>query len=239
MGQLEKYGLYVLCLVIFLILGVTIWGEPAAATRKAQDDSVAIRANPVGGSRVGGQSHREASTVGNPMDLDSLLRPRPLPRPVTTGRQEEVKASPAVGEDASGKVVNAVVASPTEKVAQLGAKTRKYKIRSGDILGTIAKRQLGSSRYASRIVDLNPGLNPKSLQIGQEILLPAGAEVVAKQPASTSSYRLYTIRPRDSFERIARVQLGDRSRVQELLAMNPNVDPRRLLPGKKIKLPRK
>ena len=26
MGQLEKYGLYVLCLVIFLILGVTIWG---------------------------------------------------------------------------------------------------------------------------------------------------------------------------------------------------------------------
>ncbi len=26
MGQLEKYGLYVLCLLIFLILGVTLWG---------------------------------------------------------------------------------------------------------------------------------------------------------------------------------------------------------------------
>ena len=28
MGQLEKYGLYVLCLVIFLILGVAMWGDP-------------------------------------------------------------------------------------------------------------------------------------------------------------------------------------------------------------------
>ena len=27
MGQLERYGLYVLCLVIFLILGVAIWGS--------------------------------------------------------------------------------------------------------------------------------------------------------------------------------------------------------------------
>ena len=25
MGQLEKYGLYVMCLVIFLILGVSLW----------------------------------------------------------------------------------------------------------------------------------------------------------------------------------------------------------------------
>ncbi len=27
MGQLERYGLYVLCLVIFLILGIAIWGD--------------------------------------------------------------------------------------------------------------------------------------------------------------------------------------------------------------------
>ena len=26
MGQLERYGLYVLCIVIFLILGVALWG---------------------------------------------------------------------------------------------------------------------------------------------------------------------------------------------------------------------
>ena len=32
MGQLEKYGLYVLCLVIFLILGVTLWGGGDAVT---------------------------------------------------------------------------------------------------------------------------------------------------------------------------------------------------------------
>ena len=33
MGQLERYGLYVLCLVIFLILGVAIWGgDPVAAS---------------------------------------------------------------------------------------------------------------------------------------------------------------------------------------------------------------
>ena len=42
MGQLEKYGLYVLCLVIFLILGVTIWGDPAGQPPGQRNESVPI-----------------------------------------------------------------------------------------------------------------------------------------------------------------------------------------------------
>ena len=47
MGQLEKYGLYVLCLVICLILGVAIWGgDPGSATiDRAQLERTAAEAN--------------------------------------------------------------------------------------------------------------------------------------------------------------------------------------------------
>ena len=36
MGQLERYGLYVLVVVIFLILGVAIWGEDPGVSRPGQ-----------------------------------------------------------------------------------------------------------------------------------------------------------------------------------------------------------
>ena len=45
MGQLEKYGLYVMCLVIFLILGVTLWGEPANANKTRAKKEAAMHAS--------------------------------------------------------------------------------------------------------------------------------------------------------------------------------------------------
>ena len=114
-----------------------------------------------------------------------------------------------------------------------------YKVRKGDTLGAIAQKQLGSTSHVGAIEKLNPGLDVDRLSIGKMIVLP-GSAAASSAPASLSgSYRTYTISKGDSFERIARIELGSARRVSEVMRLNPNVDPRRLRLGKKIKLPRK
>jgi len=50
--------------------------------------------------------------------------------------------------------------------------TGPYKVRKGDTLYSIAKSRYGDGRQYSRIVQANPGINPKSLQVGQTITIP-------------------------------------------------------------------
>ena len=70
MGQLEKYGLYVLCLVIFLILGVAIWGEPVSAQGRAITS--------VGQQPAVGQSQNLGASAATRLgDLQALMRPAP------------------------------------------------------------------------------------------------------------------------------------------------------------------
>ena len=52
---------------------------------------------------------------------------------------------------------------------------RAYVVRSGDTLGEIAQRELGSASRWTEIRDLNPGLDPRRLAVGQRLSLPAGA----------------------------------------------------------------
>ena len=54
-----------------------------------------------------------------------------------------------------------------------GVATREYEVQEGDLLGTIAREQLGSSRRWREIVKANPGIDPDKLKLGQKIHLPA------------------------------------------------------------------
>src|SRR5262249_18440166 len=73
MGQLEKYGLYVLCLVIFLILGVAIWGgDPATPTggkelNKGSGPQAAASKDPAK------EPIKEQPKAGAPKDFTNLL----------------------------------------------------------------------------------------------------------------------------------------------------------------------
>lgn len=49
---------------------------------------------------------------------------------------------------------------------------RDYIVKSGDVLGGISRKELGSSRYVNRILEVNPGLDPKKIKVGQVIRLP-------------------------------------------------------------------
>ncbi len=54
-------------------------------------------------------------------------------------------------------------------------------------------------------------------------------------PANTSG--TYSVKPGDTFTRIAKTQLGDGNRWREIQALNPNIDPRMLKVGQSLKLP--
>lgn len=232
MGQLEKYGLYVMCLVIFLILGVTLWGEPANATRTASRQQAAVVEGASGPMEASfrGRTGRET--------LDALLRPesRPTPEPQPETPQPETPPQPTQDPQPTTSV------SPEPAPVLSRPATTTYKIKKGDTLGLIAQRQLGSARLVGRIKELNPGVDENKLQIGKPLILPPRAEEAPKQESpnkavASGAYRTYRVRKGDSLEKIAQSQLGSRSRWVDVRKMNPNVDPRRMQIGGTIKLP--
>ena len=253
MGQLEKYGLYVMCLVIFLILGVTLWGEPANATRTAGREQAAMHA--------GGSVPQDASfqrTSSRPSDLDELLGP-PAQQPPRYQRGES-SSRQAGSQQAEGRSssLNDVLKEKVEPVAKpetkaepvtrpeaaLSTVRQKYTVKKGDVLSKIAQQQCGSFRMQQKIIDLNPELDsPDDIWIGQKLVLPSPAELdvaprqSANKAVATKAYRTYRIRKGDTYAAIASRMLGSSSRQGELIQMNADKPPRLLQPGDRIRLP--
>ena len=234
MGQLEKYGLYVMCLVIFLILGVTLWGEPANATRTASRQQAAVVEGASGPMEASfrGRTGRET--------LDALLRPesRPTPEPQPQRQPPQPTQEPQPTQDP--QPTTSVSPEPAPVVSR--PETTTYTIKKDDTLGLIAQRQLGSAKFARRIEELNPGVDPNRLQIGKPLILPPRAEEAPKKESpnkavASGAYRTYRVRKGDTMEKVAQSQLGSRSRWVDVRKMNPNVDPRRMQIGGTIKLP--
>ena len=250
MGQLEKYGLYVLCLVIFLILGVTIWGggDAQASLRRGPTTSQSnLRANP-GTNESAALKPGDGGAALTP-DLHKLLAPVELPSapkkaPVLPVDQNGM--AKVGGEASKGVGANA---SPTAEQTPPAPEVRQtYKVVKGDTLDSIARQKLGSPTLHTEIARLNPGVQPSRLQIGQELILPTTAELAAARgnlaPATTpipaaESPASYTIAKGDTLESIAQRKLGSRKRTAELRSLNPEVDPDRLRIGQTIRLPQK
>ncbi|HEY9071432.1 MAG TPA: LysM peptidoglycan-binding domain-containing protein [Candidatus Ozemobacteraceae bacterium] len=52
---------------------------------------------------------------------------------------------------------------------------RRYTVQNGDTLAIIAKRFYGKATKAGLLIKANPGLNPKNLKIGSELVIPTEA----------------------------------------------------------------
>jgi hypothetical protein len=66
-----------------------------------------------------------------------------------------------------------------------GDGTWTYEIRPGDVLGTIAQRELGTFRRFKEIEALNPGIEARALTVGDSLRMPP------RDPAAASA------RPKD------------------------------------------
>jgi nucleoid-associated protein YgaU len=133
-----------------------------------------------------------------------------------------------------------------------GGPARIYVVRKGETLGDIAMAHLGSWRRWTEISALNGNLEPSMLRVGMKLTLPAGSgpasgtrSLAVPVVSSASSTRaaapartgVYTIRSGDTLSSIAAAMLGDEQRWPEIAALNPKVDPNRILAGATLVLP--
>ena len=102
-----------------------------------------------------------------------------------------------------------------------------YTIRPGDTFFDLARR-FGIS--VQDIINANPGVDPNSLLVGQVICLPIGPVPGACPPGSQS----YTVRAGDTYFSLAQ-RFG--TTVEELIRVNPGVDPNQLQVGQIICIP--
>lgn len=247
MGQLEKYGLYVLCLVIFLILGVTIWGSGDAAAggrspvpMHAPGSGAGGGARPPAATPPAGERSRSLDLLTTPPAVTPQNPAAATPRP--TG-----PATPATGNGSAP--TGGAPANPPAPTAEV-ATTVLYTVQDGDSFGSIARTRLGKESLWPEIQQLNPDVQPHRLRAGKQIKLPTAAAIAARdssrqQRAATPVTpvadvgRSYTVKKGDTIERIAINQLGSRKRQEELLALNPTVKPEKIKPGDILKLPAK
>lgn len=269
MGQLEKYGLYVLCLVIFLILGVTLWSDPAPPARKQDAQTPMRAANPVTPSPA-------PAVEPKAVDISGLLQPEAKqddPKknaPVADAPKADATKTGEKPEAPNGAASDPVVPPVGE------SKVTTYKVQTGDTFESIARSKLGDAKRQTEIAKLNPTVKPNRMRVGQDLVLPgakpagkatdpaidasveksatakdATAKVVdvkakdaksadAKEPTKEAGAdRSYVVGKGDTFGRIAQTQLGSAKRIDEIRELNPNVDPTRLRVGQRIKLPKK
>jgi len=139
-----------------------------------------------------------------------------------------------------------------EEVVGQAQGTHSYTVRPGDTLSEIALHELGSSRRWQEIVAANPGLDPGRLQVGKPIVLPGAAAAgrtetrtaqaapkseaaPSKAPAAGSAR--WTVGKGENLWKIAEKTLGDGKRWREIAALNPKVNPDKLLLGQVLVVP--
>ncbi|HHV56222.1 MAG TPA: LysM peptidoglycan-binding domain-containing protein [Firmicutes bacterium] len=104
-------------------------------------------------------------------------------------------------------------------------------VAPGDTLYSIAQ---ATGTYLEDILAANPGLDPNNLQVGQRISLPSQPIVPPEVPPCPSGI-YWVVEPGDTLYKIAR---ATGFTVEEILAVNPGLDPQNLRPRTNICLPR-
>jgi LysM repeat protein len=237
MGQLEKYGLYVLCLVIFLILGVTIWGGGEVPPGKSPPVSI-----------------HAPNNGASPVKANELVSGGSRPRAIEELMDLGGGASPSKGDGGSpksgGEVAKTEPKNEPKAESKVDTKPATYKVQDGDTFDSIARTKLGKASLRDELMRLNPSVDPKKLRPGMELQLPSAAAIAATDaktkgalekpvtPVADGS-RSYLVKKGDNFERIAKAELGSAKRTAELLELNSGVDPTKLKPGMSLKLPPK
>jgi nucleoid-associated protein YgaU len=147
MGQVERYGVFALCVVIFLILGIAIWGGGGPTVPVVAGDKVVAT--------------KPAADPGAPFQSQTEQREPKAP----------VKEPVATFPDGPSGSEHKVAATPPAPAAA----AQTYRIKKDDTLARIAARELGDKRKVDAILAANPGLDALKLRVNQEIRLPAAA----------------------------------------------------------------
>jgi len=149
---------------------------------------------------------------------------------------------------------------PAPPAVKANDAARQYVVRSGDTLSEIAQHELGSAKRWKELVAANPGLDPSKLRVGKKLAIPGGAAASgSRSPGTTlasatppkastppkakaatppaTGPATWKVGRGESLWIIAQRSLGDGKRWKEIAALNPGLNPDRLVQGAVLKLP--
>ena len=92
----------------------------------------------------------------------------------------------------------------------------------------------------SRSIDPPPRPEPEPVDpepMDRNSVTPEPIAVPVRVPVRGPTHRTITVQDGDNYYRIAKRELGDIGRWNEVQALNPSVDPRRIKPGDKLRIP--
>ncbi|MFN9788086.1 MAG: LysM peptidoglycan-binding domain-containing protein [Planctomycetia bacterium] len=165
MQQIEKYGVIALVFLLVTIVAVSFWGDsksPGFWSRLTGGQKEEVAQAAATTSDESAAQVDPSATVEN----DPLAQARELP----------------TGDLVAGAVANQAAGEASAAAPSATRLETTYVVKSGDSLARIARKELGSEARWKEIPDLNPGVTPQNLKLGQSLLLPVGAA-----PASSAS----------------------------------------------------
>jgi nucleoid-associated protein YgaU len=158
-------------------------------------------------------------------DLPDPLKIRYLDELEALGADED---GPAPGVDTwPGGIPRVYVIQPRDKVWVLVVKRWKLK-----------------DSFVAAIEAANPAVDMARLRPGRKLVIPDPSSYMrrkgtARKAAAAASTRRYEVQIGDTLESIAYRHLGARHRWQDIVALNPGLNPMRLMEGQEIYLPLK
>ncbi len=240
MGQLERYGLYILVLVIFLILGVAIWGgDPEMPKLDGKQDyqsetntgDSAVNAALLQNGTPRGASAGSSAGQGSPSE--DLGRNFGQPEDASLNRAPSTEVDEIGGGlDFQGEVDDTLVAPPAPAVLV-------HTIVSGDNPTTIA-RQYGVPLRA--LMAANPKIDAAHLQLGKTLRVPAANEASSRatKPKSprVAGTKTIIVRKGEAPSQVAERVFGkgNEENVQKVLKAAGISDPTKLWAGTKLQL---
>jgi nucleoid-associated protein YgaU len=126
-----------------------------------------------------------------------------------------------------------------------GGIPRVHVIQPGDkVWILVVKRWKLNDSFVAAIEAANPAMNVARLRPGRKLVIPDPSSYMptkgaVKKAAAGKATRRYEIQIGDTLENIAYRHLGARHRWQDIVALNPGLNPKRLMEGQEIYLPLK
>ncbi|MEE8106447.1 MAG: LysM peptidoglycan-binding domain-containing protein [Planctomycetota bacterium] len=216
MGSFEKLGILVIVIIIVMILVVAIYQWGGAEFELAPE---ALRVPYTGPALVEGMN-RPTET-----DLEGLINAE---------RRRRGELGRDAGETAS---------EDEESARSRRGVPEVYRVQRNDSAWKLCRRWGLKDSFIQRIAAANPKVRIRLLQVGQLLVIPnpdgyfRGSSRSKSKPRAKTGHRTYRVKEGDSFWTIAKHQLGDAMRGNEIQNLNPRVSPKRMRPGMVLKIP--
>ena len=234
----QKSSLYFKVLMILTVHVVVIGGMLLQGCKDTGKD----QAKPDGSAVAAGDTTAMAPVNSN-MTTTAVGVPVDVPPTVNPNIKDAYAGTATTAAPVTPLAPSAVSLVPSAKSPDLSApgETREYAIAKGDTLGSIARK---NGLSLKTLMEANPGVDARKLQIGQKVQIPAASAAMAatstvgSAPGATTEAAaaggsVYVVKSGDMLLRIAK---SHGTSVKRIMAMN-DLKSTSIRAGQKLKMP--